>query len=67
MHRLYPAGVIYYYHWKGKTPNTNVIKILILIVKTHVDIPKENQKELFVRISNSTKKNEIYAQDILYM
>ena len=67
MHRLYPAGAIYDYHWKGKTPYTNVIKILILIVETHVDIPNENQKELFVRISNSTKKNEIYAQDMLYM
>ena len=67
MHRLYPIGAIYGNNWKGNTPYTNVIKILILIVETHVDIPKENQKELFVRISNSTKKNEIYAQDILYM
>ena len=67
MHRLYTAGAIYDYHWKGKTPYTNVIKILILIVETHVDIPNENQKELFVRISNSTKKNEIYALDIIYM
>ena len=67
MHRLYPAAAIYYYHWKGKTPYKNMIKIFIIILETHVDIPNENQKELFVRISNSTKKNEIYAQDILYM
>ena len=51
MHRLYPIGAIYGYHWKGKTPYTNVIKILILILETHMDIPNENQKELFVKIS----------------
>ena len=67
MHRLYPIGSIYCNHWKGKTPYKNMIKIFIIILETHVDIPNENQKELFVRISNSTKKNEIYAQDILYM
>ena len=67
MHRLCPIGAIYGNHWKGKTPYKNVIKIFIIILETHVDIPNENQKELFVRISNSTKKNEIYAQDILYM
>ena len=44
-----------------------MIKIFIIILETHVDIPNENKKELFVRISSSTKKSEIYALDILYM
>ena len=51
MHRLYPIGAIYGNNWKGNTPYTNVIKILILILETHMDIPNENQKELFVKIS----------------
>ena len=28
-----------------------MIKIFIIILEIHVDIPNENQKELFVRIS----------------
>ena len=51
LHRLYPIGAIYGNHWKGKTPYKNVIKIFIIIVETHVDIPNESQKVLFVRIS----------------
>lgn len=67
MHRLYPTGAIYDYHWKGKTQFTNIIKFSIPMIETHVDIPNENQTKLFVKISNSTKKREIYALDILCM